>query len=153
MAFHVKDDFKAGAPISQVPASWFNRVGSFLNNLVGGYGIKLEKNERGASTVSLDASQLPKATASVPTSPASTVDLTTEGEGTDAAASMAWSYDGDAGVKITLQTRTCYLHTKSSPVLYGFFRTFTFDAKGMLLSVSGETRYEIDRPVVGNITT
>lgn len=152
MAFHVKDDFKAGGPITQVPASWFNRVGSFLNNLVGGYGVTVEKNERGASTVSLDASKLPKATAA-PSEPASTVDLTTADEGKEKAASNAWGYDGSAGVKVTLQTRTCYLHTNVSPVLYGFFRTFTFDAKGMLLSVSGETRYEIDRPVVGNIAT
>ena len=37
----VKDDFKAGSPVSQVPASWFNSVASFLNNLVGGLGIRI----------------------------------------------------------------------------------------------------------------
>lgn len=152
MAFHVKDDFKAGAPITQVPASWFNRVGSFLNNLVGGYCVKVEKNERGASTISVDTSKLPNATA-VPTPPESTVDLTTDGEGAKTAGSNTWDYDGRAGVKVTLQTRTYYSHTDTAPVLYGFFRTFTFDAKGMLLSISGETRYVIDAPVVGNITT
>jgi len=54
MSFHVKDDFKAGAPISQVPASWFNSVAKFLNGLVGGFGVKTDKNESGRSTVSLD---------------------------------------------------------------------------------------------------
>lgn len=54
MSFHIKDDFKAGAPISQVPASWFNTVAKFLNGLVGGFGVKTDKNESGRSTVSLD---------------------------------------------------------------------------------------------------
>ena len=54
MSFHIKDDFKAGAPISQVPASWFNSVAKFLNGLVGGFGAKVNKNESGRSTVSID---------------------------------------------------------------------------------------------------
>lgn len=54
MSFHVKDDFKAGAPISQVPASWFNAVAKFLNGLVGGFGVKIDKNESGRSTASID---------------------------------------------------------------------------------------------------
>lgn len=41
MSFHVRDDFKAGTPASSVPASWFNAVGRFLNNLVGGAGIRV----------------------------------------------------------------------------------------------------------------
>lgn len=57
--FHVKDNFKAGDPVSAVGASWFNKVGSFLNNLVGGYGIRIAKNERGVSTVEVDTSVLP----------------------------------------------------------------------------------------------
>lgn len=54
MSFHIKDDFKAGAPISQVPASWFNAVGKFLNGLVGGFGAKVNKHESGRSIVSID---------------------------------------------------------------------------------------------------
>ena len=54
MSFHIKDDFKAGAPISQVPASWFNSVAKFLNGLVGGFGAKVDKHESGRSTVSID---------------------------------------------------------------------------------------------------
>lgn len=41
---HIKDDFKAGGPITQVPASWFNAVARFINNLVGGDGIRVTKN-------------------------------------------------------------------------------------------------------------
>ena len=40
----LKDNFRPNAPISQVPASWFNAVASFLNNLIGGYGVKINKN-------------------------------------------------------------------------------------------------------------
>ena len=41
MSFHVKDDFRRGAPVSSVPASWFNAVARFLNNLVGSTGVKV----------------------------------------------------------------------------------------------------------------
>ena len=54
MSFHIKDDFKAGAPISQVPAGWFNAVAKFLNGLVGGWGIKTNKSETGTAVISLD---------------------------------------------------------------------------------------------------
>ena len=43
MSFHVDDNFTAG-PISKVPASWFNKVGSFLNNIVGGLGIRVNRD-------------------------------------------------------------------------------------------------------------
>ena len=54
--FHVKDDFKANAPITQVGAGWFNKVGSFLNNLVGGRGVRIVKNESGPSYIELEES-------------------------------------------------------------------------------------------------
>ena len=49
--FHLKDDFRPGGPASQVPASWFNKVANFLNNLIPGRGINLTKSERGASVI------------------------------------------------------------------------------------------------------
>jgi len=49
--FHLKDDFRPRGPASQVPASWFNQVANFLNNLIPGPGIKLTKSERGASVI------------------------------------------------------------------------------------------------------
>lgn len=83
-------------------------------------------------------------------------DLTVSGEGTAAAntgTGNQWTCDGTQGVKITVQTRTYYDHTSTTPVLYGYYRTFTFDRNGRLYSVSAEARYTIDTPVVGNITT
>ena len=58
MAFRVKDDFKAGAPISQVPASWFNSVAKFLNNLVGGFGIRVHKQVANRPVVELDLEKI-----------------------------------------------------------------------------------------------
>lgn len=46
---HVRDDFKAGAPVSQVPASWFNAVAKFVNGLIPGRGVKITR--RAESTV------------------------------------------------------------------------------------------------------
>lgn len=43
MMFHIKDDFKAGQPVSAVPASWFNKVAGLLNNLIGTKGVTLTK--------------------------------------------------------------------------------------------------------------
>lgn len=53
MSLHIRDDFKPGAPISQVPASWFNKVANFINNLVGVNGVKVTKNENGPSYIEL----------------------------------------------------------------------------------------------------
>ena len=39
-----KDDFSQKRPITQVPASWFNGVAKFLNGLVGGFGIVINKS-------------------------------------------------------------------------------------------------------------
>ena len=41
MSFRVREDFKPKEPVSAVPSSWFNAVAHFLNNLVGGFGIKI----------------------------------------------------------------------------------------------------------------
>ncbi len=40
----IKDDFNPKAPISQVPASWFNAVAKFINELMGGLGISVNKD-------------------------------------------------------------------------------------------------------------
>lgn len=54
--FSIKDDFSAGAPISQVPTSWFNKVAKFLNNLIGISPIKVRKNANGISSISFEPS-------------------------------------------------------------------------------------------------
>lgn len=37
-------NFKSGAPASQVPASWYNEVAKWINNLIGGMGIIVMKD-------------------------------------------------------------------------------------------------------------
>ena len=43
MSFHIEERFTPG-PVSKVPVSWFNSVGKFLNNLVGGLGIRVNRD-------------------------------------------------------------------------------------------------------------
>lgn len=58
MAFHVKDDFQAKRPISQVSAAWFNAVGGFINRIVGGFGISTKKSDSGKMEISLNRETL-----------------------------------------------------------------------------------------------
>lgn len=155
MPFHLQDDFKAGAPISQVPASWFNRVAKFLNNLVPGPGIKMVKQTGDQPTViELDLNSIPGGSSGgAPENPTMFTSLVTEGKGTATIKSDTWTYDGGRGLKVTICTRVCYVDTATAPVLYGFYRTFTFDKNGQLYFVSAEHRYVIDTPVIGNITS
>lgn len=43
--FHIKDDFAPGAPVSTIPAEWFNQVARFLNHFVGN-GIQVDKPDK-----------------------------------------------------------------------------------------------------------
>ena len=54
MAFHVKDDFQAGRPMSQVSAAWFNAIGHFVNWMTGGFGITTKKSNSGKMEISLN---------------------------------------------------------------------------------------------------
>ena len=58
MAFHLKDDFRAGGPVSQVPATWFNSVSKFLNNLVGGFGIRVHKDKPDRPVIEMDPEKI-----------------------------------------------------------------------------------------------
>jgi hypothetical protein len=46
MSLHVKDDFAPGTPISAVGCDWFNKVGGFVNALIGGFGLDVSKPSR-----------------------------------------------------------------------------------------------------------
>lgn len=43
MAFNVKQDYVAGAPISQVGVDWFNKVAAFLNSVRGGNLVNVRR--------------------------------------------------------------------------------------------------------------
>ncbi len=58
MAFHVRDNFRAGAPVSQIPASHFNAVAALLNNTIGTAGVRVSypatPSPASPATISLD---------------------------------------------------------------------------------------------------
>lgn len=49
------------------------------------------------------------------------------------------------GVEVRVTTRMSY-NDAGDEKLYAFHRTFTFDSRGMLATISGETRVEVDTP-------
>lgn len=106
-AFHIKDDFKAGGPVSQVPASWFNAVGHFLNGLIGGFGITTKKSDSGNSTISLNKEVLQQEVDNVVNSLRISKDPVTPEDGTDSpevldttGSTWSWVADGSAGLEL-----------------------------------------------------
>lgn len=67
-------------------------------------------------------------------------------EGGAAADSATWTANGTTGLVEWYVSRVVYVHTDSSPVLYAFLRKRTVAADGRLVSVSRETRIEVDTP-------
>ena len=95
--FHVKDDFKSNAPITQVGAGWFNKVGAFINNLVGGRGVRIVKNESGPSYIELEDAAMASGEGSNPTDVGSypTDEVTQEAE-------TLWQAGGANGAKVMI---------------------------------------------------
>lgn len=62
MSLHVKDDFAPGTPISAVGCDWFNKVGGFVNALIGGLGLKVSRPSRPSVSapvsIEIDVNQL-----------------------------------------------------------------------------------------------
>lgn len=151
MSFHVKDDFKAGAPISQVPASWFNSVAKFLNGLVGGFGVKTDKHESGRSTVSLDKQVLQqeidnvldglKVSKKMGDNPKDHTDVNAPDVGTsnyDATAPSEWIWrsGGSDGLKLDVY---CRIRKPSASSTYRYFGrcTLEFSKDGLLVKATG----------------
>ena len=68
----LRDDFRAGAPVSQVPAAWFNAVARFVNGLVPGRGINIT---RGADRVVVEATGDGDFASEAPETPTSSTDI------------------------------------------------------------------------------
>lgn len=70
-------------------------------------------------------------------------------EGTETADTGTWDRDnqpeGYDGVSIRLSTRDGYWDA-GDEVFYGFYRLFTWNSIGLLVTISAETRYIIDTP-------
>lgn len=141
--------------IFQVPLSWFRRVDKRVFGDHPGPGIRFDECFDGSRAIGVDYHVLDEryGGGGAPENPQTYDDLTTAGEGTATAKTDSHAYGGTDGARMTVCTRTFYDHTSTTPVLYGFYRTLTFDKNGRLYGISAETRYIIDQPVVGNITT
>ena len=107
MSFHIKDDFKAGGPVSQVPASWFNAVAKFLNGLIGGFGIETKKSESGTSTIVLKKDVLQQEIDNITQNLRISNDAGTPGDHTDAPEVLdtdgdewTWTAGGANGIKL-----------------------------------------------------
>ena len=69
-------------------------------------------------------------------------------EGSETAQIDTWdrtSQGDNDGVIIRIQTRTVY-NDAGDEKLYAFHRDLTFDSKGILVSISAETRSQVDVP-------
>lgn len=72
--------------------------------------------------------------------------LSAASEGSEAADTSTWSRTTNGTpLQIYIQTRTAY-YDAGDEKLYGYFRLFTYDACGLLISVGAETRVEVDVP-------
>lgn len=153
MSFHVKDDFKAGMPISGVGADWFNKVGSFLNALAGGLGVKLFKPAKPSTsnpiTISVDPDRLKEILEEAPVeegtakSLAKSVEYTTVTNTSD----KSWKL-GDVVTenKETLPVGATFQIVSRivsvGGVAYQFYlREMKVDSKGCITSISKEKGY------------
>lgn len=137
---HLKDNFKIGAPISQVPASWFNQVSSFINNLVGGYGIKVDKNTAGAaSTISIDPKVLDNEEGSTKDyqkfeTPSADDTTTPDYHREDALLKTTW-VRGTVGVSVYLPTDSWGTNVNRNTA----WRLCHFDKRGRLVRIDAQT--------------
>lgn len=139
MSFHIKDDFKAGAPISQVPAGWFNAVAHFLNGLVGGFGISTTKSESGSSLISLNIAALRSEIENAITGMRVSREPGTPTDGTDDpkvldtdGETLKWKAGGNNGIELDCY---CKIAPQASGSNYTVFQRcrLTFSKDGLLM--------------------
>ena len=147
--FHLKDNFRPNAPISQVPASWFNAVASFLNNLVGGYGVKINKNGS-IPVVSIDPEVLADQTKLTPTKEHQQFETPSADQNTSPSThpqsgsgdsftvkliDTVWKAGGKKGVKVYLPTDSW----ADGVERFTAWRLCEFDSQGRLRSIGKQS--------------
>lgn len=81
--------------------------------------------------------------------PGSAASMTYTGQHVEAASTSTWAINNQSttrGLSITVQTGQRYDASATTPILYAYLRTLTFDANGHLTAVSAESRVVIDTP-------
>lgn len=136
MSFHVKDDFRPGAPISQVPASWFNKVAQFLNNLVGGFGITLMKSENGANVIEVDQTAIRQAQNTAVGTPSAVGSFPTDDDVTQQASTL-WTAGGENGASLFVLFKGEYDSGDGMHDLYAAKLTITADGRIVKIDAVG----------------
>ncbi|MBO7686916.1 MAG: hypothetical protein J6V72_11065 [Kiritimatiellae bacterium] len=124
MAEPLKDDFRSGAPISQVPASWFNHVANFINTVKTGLGLRWTKSDAGANVIEMDI-----ATETLADFKDSPLVLDTNG------ATATWVMGGDKGLALDCY---CRIAPQTPTSAFSVFQRcrLTFSRFGVCLSAT-----------------
>lgn len=142
----MKDDFKAGEPISAVGAGWFNAVAAFLNNLVGGYGVNVTKPSKPSPSAPVQIDVDPDVIRDIAgggVSAPSETDSIESGVQTGSGVTLktdvftAGNEDGK-GATVYLPCRTVTDGYEADLV----FRPFTITADGRIYSIGKETDFQ-----------
>lgn len=137
--FHIKSNFNARGPVSQVPASWFNKVASFLNNFVAGYGLTLNKSADGPSVISLDPKIVPQAVTHEVGTPEDKTDKETDEYLEFGGETWKWTAGGKNGLKVD-----CYCKIVDGEDEHRFERvTLTFSKDGLLTKAEKSNEQKI----------
>jgi hypothetical protein len=144
----LREDFKPGAPLSQIEADWLNMVARILNHLrvVGG---KLSKTANPTETTpwTIEVEHPGINPADSLDAPETHTDLRTNTEASLASAGTAsWTRAGTVGCKRTTCVGVSYDHTQASPQLLFWFREEYLDAKGRPYYVGPIQNYTVDIP-------
>lgn len=125
--FHITDNFQPGAPITQVPASWFNKVASFLNNLIGD-GATVDKGN--PPVIRVDTAAIAKKLSDAGTAEDKTdqeVDDDTDGD------TWVWEPGGENGLMFD-----CYCRAEEDGNWHYLSRArLTFSKDGLLVRAEG----------------
>lgn len=146
MSFHVRDNFRAGTPVSAVSADWFNKVGGFINALVGGLGIKLIKPQTpsGSAPVQIDVDPdvIRDIVGAAVAEPSATVDIES---GVTESAQMSLKEDtftaGNEEGKGAVVYLPCRSVTDGAEVDF-VFRPFKITNDGRIYSIGAETDWQ-----------
>lgn len=144
-SFHVTDNFKPGTPIVAIGTEWFNKVGGFLNSLVGGLGVKILKNNRPSASapisIEIDPDAVRKALQIKETkfqqmeTPSAMDDTVSTGHQYNALLETTWTRGADKGVAVYLPTDTWGDGVSRSTA----WRLCEFDRYGQLQKIHAQT--------------
>ncbi len=126
---HLRDDFSAGSPITQVPASWFNAVAKFVNGLVPGRGIRITRGAESTVVETTADGDIPSASVGTPADHGDSSAVTYDEDGE----SWSWTAGGANGLKLDCY---CKIAPQTSTSNYTVFQrcTLTFSKDGLLVS-------------------